>query len=76
MSDDTELRLRLRIAFLEGRLETICAAAGRVLAKVSMPAHVTAGSYSTSDTKRVPARPLATLRNLVMGKEDRHERLG
>lgn len=69
MDLDTELRLRLRIVYLEGLLDAICAAAGRMLAYVPMPEHVTAKNYSTSDTKRVPARPLATLRNLLARME-------
>lgn len=69
MDDNAELRLLLRIAHLEGQLAALYATASRVVAHVSMPAHVTAKSYSTSDTKRVPSRPLATLRNLVARME-------
>lgn len=65
MDDATELRLRLRVTYLEDRLAALYAAAFRVVSRVAMPAHVTAASYSTSDTKRVPSRPLATLRNLI-----------
>lgn len=65
MDDNAELRLLLRIAHLEGQLSALYAAAYRVVLKARIPANVTAKSYSTSDTKRVPSRPLATLRNLL-----------
>jgi hypothetical protein len=75
MDETTELRLLLRIAELEGRLSSLYACAYRLVSRVDMPGGVTAKSYSTTDTKRVPARPLATLRNLVrdFGKGESQE---
>jgi hypothetical protein len=69
MDETTETRLLLRIADLQSRLGRLHAAAHRLISGIDMPAHVTARSYSASDTKRVPARPLATLRNVVISLE-------
>lgn len=54
-----------RIADLEATIARLLGPAQRLVSRVDMPDHVTAKHYSTSDTKRVPARALATLRNAV-----------
>lgn len=74
MDDNTELRLLLRIAHMQSQLDALYTAAMRVVDRVPMPAHITAKNYSTTDTKRVPSRPLATLRNVVRALErETHE---
>lgn len=69
MDENTEIRLLVRIAQLEGKMAALYEAAARLVAQANIPAHVTAKSYSTSDTKRVPSRPLVTLRNIVRAME-------
>lgn len=69
MTPDEELRLRLRLVWLEQDRTFIVDAIGRLLAGAHIPEGATSKNYGTKDQKVVKARHLATLAGIFRRRE-------